>query len=53
MRAIDIMGGLGFQAASVAKGTGMIRQDMAIMLSFLMTDIQAFLEILKRFVIRV
>ena len=53
MRAMDIMGCPGFQAASVAEGIGMIRPDMATMLSLFMTDIQALLGILKRFVNRV
>lgn len=48
IRAMDIMGCLGFQAASVAEGAGMIRPDMVTMLSFVLTDIRAFLGKLNR-----
>jgi len=42
------LGGAAFSVAGVAKGSGMIRPDMATLLCFIMTDIAAEPEMLKQ-----
>ena len=45
------LGGAAFSVTGVAKGSGMIRPDMATMLCFVMTDIQADPGVLKQMLV--